>query len=70
MAVGDQYRAKALDLFAHAGIESTPAMRRDLEIMATAYLRLADQAERNARLYEFAGEIEARKDLQADRERR
>ena len=60
MAVGDQYRAKALELFAHAGIETTPAMRRDLEIMATAYLRLADQAERNARLYEFAGEIGAR----------
>ena len=60
MAVGDQYRAKALDLFAHAKIETTPpAMRRDLEIMADAYLRLADQAERNARLFELAGAIGA-----------
>ena len=55
MAVGDQYRAKALDFFARAKIEHDPAMRRDLEIMAAAYLRLADQAERNAKLFAFAG---------------
>jgi hypothetical protein len=53
MAAGDQYWAKALELLAHAEIEKNSAMRRDLEIMAAAYLRLAHQAERNAKLVEF-----------------
>jgi hypothetical protein len=47
MAVGDQYRAKALEVLAHAETENDLAMRRDLEMMAVAYLRLAEQAERN-----------------------
>jgi hypothetical protein len=47
MVVGDQYRAKALEFLALAKIEANLGMHRDLEIMADAYLRLAEQAEHN-----------------------
>lgn len=50
MAVGDNYRAKALDLLAHADTERDPIARAQLESLAAAYLRLAEQAERNSSL--------------------
>ena len=48
MAVGDHYRAKALELLAHADTERDQAARAELESLAAAYLRLAEQAERNS----------------------
>jgi len=50
MAVGDHYRAKALELLAHADTERDPQARAELENLAAAYLRLAEQAERNSGL--------------------
>ena len=50
MAVGDQYRAKALELLSHADTERDQAARAELESLAAAYLRLAEQAERNSGL--------------------
>jgi hypothetical protein len=50
MAVGDNYRAKALELLAHADTERDPIARAQLESLAAAYLRLAEQAERNSGL--------------------
>jgi hypothetical protein len=49
MTSGDLYRAKAADLNARAARERTPALRSELENLALAYLRLAEQADRNAR---------------------
>jgi len=46
---GDAYRIKASELNAEARHESNAARRMELENLAMAYLRLADQAERNAR---------------------
>ena len=51
MAVGDNYRAKALELLVRADTEGDLQMRAELENLAAAYLRLADQAERNSELY-------------------
>ncbi|MFZ1067522.1 MAG: hypothetical protein WCB50_14580 [Pseudolabrys sp.] len=51
MAPGDNYRAKALELLVRAETEGDLKMRAELENLATAYLRLADQAERNSELY-------------------
>jgi hypothetical protein len=50
MAAGDNYRAKALELLAHAETERDQAARAELESLAAAYLRLAEQAERNSAL--------------------
>ena len=50
MVVGDNYRAKALELLARAETENNPAIRAEFENLAAAYLRLAEQAERNAGL--------------------
>jgi hypothetical protein len=50
MAVGDHYRAKALELLAHAETERDSLVRAELENLAAAYLRLAEQAERNSGL--------------------
>lgn len=49
MVSGDKYKycAKALELLARAEIESDPQMRAELENLAAAFLRLAEQAERN-----------------------
>jgi hypothetical protein len=47
MAAGDDYRAKTLELLDRAGIETDPVIRADMENLAAAYLRLAEQAERN-----------------------
>jgi hypothetical protein len=45
---GDKYRAKALELLARAETETDPQIRAEFENLATSYLRLAEQAERNS----------------------
>ena len=45
----DEYRVKAAELRAKASRERDPQLRTDLENLANAYLRLAEQAERNQR---------------------
>ena len=45
---GDTYRIRASELNAEAHQESDTQRRAELEKLAMAYLRLADQAERNA----------------------
>jgi hypothetical protein len=50
MAAGDNYRAKALQLLAKAEVETNPDIRADFENLAAAFMRLAEQAERNAAL--------------------
>jgi len=49
MASGDVYLFRAAELFAKAEAEPNLAARMDLENLARAYLRLAEQAIRNAR---------------------
>ncbi|MFZ1186593.1 MAG: hypothetical protein WAO14_24975 [Pseudolabrys sp.] len=51
MVPGDKYRAKALELLVRADTEGDLGMRAELGNLAAAYLRLADQAERNSELY-------------------
>jgi hypothetical protein len=48
MGSGDHYRVKAADMNARAKSEPNPFIRAEYENLALAYLRLADQAERNA----------------------
>jgi len=48
MTAGDQYRVKAAELRARALQETSPAIQAELENLAIAYLRLAEQAERNS----------------------
>jgi hypothetical protein len=48
MSAGDNYRAKALELLARAEIETDLTIRAEFENLAAAFLRLAEQAERNA----------------------
>jgi hypothetical protein len=50
MAAGDDYRIKAADMNAKAKGETRLRTRAELESLALAYLRLADQADRNADL--------------------
>jgi len=50
MATGDGYRTKALELLARADGEIDSQMRAEFENLAAAFLRLAEQAERNAAL--------------------
>jgi hypothetical protein len=47
MSVGDDYRVKAAELHAKAKKESKPTLQGQLEGLAMAYLRLAEQADRN-----------------------
>jgi hypothetical protein len=48
MSSADQYRARAADMTAKAKVESNPVLRAQFENLCRAYLRLAEQAERNA----------------------
>ena len=48
MSAGDNHRAKALELLARAEIENDLTMRAEFENLAAAFLRLDEQAERNA----------------------
>jgi CO/xanthine dehydrogenase FAD-binding subunit len=47
---GDRYRARALELFNQADCETNSQTRVKFENLAAAFLRLAEQAERNTRL--------------------
>ena len=47
MAVGDEYRIKAAEFHACAQTENSPKIRAEFENLARAYLRLAEQAQRN-----------------------
>jgi len=48
MTPADEYRIKAGDLAALARAERDPFQKAELERLSLAYLRLADQAERNS----------------------
>jgi len=48
MPSGDDYRVKAADMNAKARRERDPRARAEYENLALAYLRLADQADKNA----------------------
>lgn len=61
MTTGDDYRVKAAELRARARWETDPAIGAELEGLARAYLRLADQAERNS-LIDLSYETPPRKD--------
>jgi hypothetical protein len=50
MAAGDEYRVKAADMNARAKNERNPLARAEHENLALAYLRLADQADKNAKV--------------------
>ena len=54
MAAGDDYRIKAAEMNAKARREIRLLARAELENLALAYLRLADQADRNANLESLA----------------
>ena len=46
---GDEYRIKAAELHAQAQCHTTSKLRVQFENLAKAYLRLAEQADRNDR---------------------
>ena len=48
MTTADRYRVKAAELMARARLDTNPMLRVECENLALAYLRLADQADRNA----------------------
>jgi hypothetical protein len=48
MTPADQYRVRAGDLAALARAEVSPIQKAEYERLSLAYLRLADQAERNS----------------------
>lgn len=48
MSAGDQYRVKAAEL--HARAQHEPSQHAKFEALAQSYLRLAEQADRNAQL--------------------
>jgi len=50
MVAGDGYRAKALELLARADGENDQTIKAEFENLAAAFLRLAEQAERNEAL--------------------
>ncbi len=50
MTAGDSYRIRAAELRAHANNETDPALRAEFETLASIFLRLAEQAERNSRI--------------------
>jgi hypothetical protein len=49
VSVADEYRAKAAELAAKASREKKPQRRAELEALERSYLRLAVQAEKNAK---------------------
>jgi hypothetical protein len=50
MGAGDAYRVKAAEISAKARGEANTPWRLELENLALSYLRLADQADRNAQV--------------------
>jgi hypothetical protein len=61
MTAGDDYRGKAVEFRAKAQVESDLKRKAEFEHLARAYLRLAEQAERNSQL-DITYETPARKD--------
>lgn len=61
----DSYRKKAAELRAKARFESTPETQGELEGLARAYIRLAEQAERNQQL-DLTYETPPPKDIEPD----
>jgi len=61
MTAGDDYRSKAVEFRAKAPVESDLKRKAEFENLARAYLRLAEQAERNSQL-DIAYETPAAKD--------
>ena len=52
--MGERYRHKARELLARAEVETSSLLKIEFEELAGAYLRLAEQAERNdALIVEF-----------------
>ena len=49
MTQADQYRVKAAEFAARAKAESSPKLQVEYAMIAAGYLRLAEQADRNAR---------------------
>jgi hypothetical protein len=50
MAAGDEYRGKAVEFRAKAQVENDLKKKVEFENLARAYMRLAEQAERNSHL--------------------
>jgi hypothetical protein len=50
VTTGDRYRAKALELFARADGETNSEIQTEFKRLASAFLRLAEQADQNAAL--------------------
>jgi hypothetical protein len=50
MSMEEEYRTRAAEAQARAQCETRPTLRAELEKVATAYLRLAEQAQRNSRM--------------------
>jgi hypothetical protein len=50
MTAGNEYRVKAAEFRAKAATENDPEIKAEFESLARAYLRLAEQAERNSEL--------------------
>ena len=48
MAAGDTYRERATELYAKAKQEADPQVQLALKTLALSYLRLSEQADRNA----------------------
>ena len=48
MPAGDEYRSKAAEIMDRAKVEADSRLCAELAKLAYAYLRLADQADRNA----------------------
>jgi hypothetical protein len=55
MSAAGNFRAKAVELFARAEIENNQTIRAEVENLAEAFLRVAEQAEHDAA---FAAETE------------
>ena len=63
MVAGDGYRVKALELLARADSENDQTIKAEFENLAAAFLRLAEQAERNAALiieFDLPSEVEGK----------
>lgn len=50
MPSGDEYRRKAVELCEKANRESKTELKKEYEVLAFAYMQLAEMAERNALL--------------------
>ena len=51
MSTGDEYRIKAAAFHARAVCQTSPRIKKQYEDLSRAYLRLAEQADRNACVY-------------------